>query len=181
MRVLGLSGSLRAGSHNTRLLRAAAMALPPAAELVIHEALRDIPPYDQDAERDAPAPVLALRDAVTHADAVLIATPEYNNSVPGQLKNALDWLSRPFETNPLRDKPVAVIGASTGLFGAVWAQADLRRILGVIGADVLDAELPVGGADRAFAPGGQLDDPGLADALSAMLLALRARTPSPVG
>ena len=82
---------------------------------------------------------------------MLFATPEYNHSVPGQLKNALDWLSRPLKDSPLRNKPVAVVGASTGLFGAVWAQAELRKVLGAIGARVVDRELPVGLADDAFA------------------------------
>ncbi len=178
MRVLGISGSLRDGSHNTRLLRAAAIAPPPGTRLKVYGSLRDVPPFDEDAERDglAPAAVAELRDAVAAADALLIATPEYNGSVPGQLKNALDWLSRPLESNPLRGKPVAVVGASTGLFGAVWAQADLRRVLGVIGADVLDAELPVGTADQAFTPGGRLADPDLDAAMAVLLSALRART-----
>ena len=91
---------------------------------------------------------------------VLFATPEYNHSIPGQLKNALDWLSRPLKTSPLRNKPVAVVGASTGLFGAVWAQAELRKVLGAIGARVVDRELPVGLADDAFTDDGRLADSG---------------------
>ena len=81
---------------------------------------------------------------------VLFATPEYNHSIPGALKNALDWLSRPLAESPLRGKPVAVVGASTGLFGAVWAQAELRKVLSAIGASVIDRELPVGLAGDAF-------------------------------
>ena len=159
MVIVGLSGSLRRDSHNTRLLRAAARKLPPGARLELWEGLADVPPFNEDVEAAAPAAVRRLRDAIVAADAVLIATPEYNASVPGQLKNALDWLSRPFDTNPLRRRPAAVIGASTGLFGAVWAQADLRRILERIGADVLDDELPIGQADSAFTLPGDLADP----------------------
>jgi chromate reductase, NAD(P)H dehydrogenase (quinone) len=84
-----------------------------------------------------------LRAAIAAADAVLIATPEYNASVPGQLKNAIDWVSRPVAAHPLRGKPILVVGASTGMFGAVWAQAELRRVLEHLGARVLDEELPV--------------------------------------
>src|ERR671918_756042 len=114
--VLGIAGSLRAGSHNANLLRA----------------------------------------AVAGADAVLFATPEYNSSVPGQLKNALDWLSRPIATNVLRNKPVAVVGASTGMFGAVWAQAELRKVLAAIGARVLECEVACRHAAASFDEHGRL-------------------------
>ena len=129
MRILGISGSLRRGSHNRRLLRAAGDALPPGADLVEWEGLRDLPPFDEDLESMPPAAVQDLLDAIEEADGILIATPEYNASLPGALKNALDWASRPFPDNVLRDKPSAVIGASTGLFGAVWAQAEVRKAL----------------------------------------------------
>ena len=124
MKVLGLSGSLRAGSHNSKLLRAAGDLLPPEAELVEFDGLKAIPPFDEDDEHARPDAVQALFDAIASADAVLVATPEYNHSIPGQLKNALDWLSRPLADSPLRNKPTAVVGTSTGLFGAVWAQAE---------------------------------------------------------
>lgn len=154
MLVLGLSGSLRADSHNTRLLRAAGELLPPEAKLVQFSDLKAIPPYDPDDDAgDRPASVLHLMEAVRAADAVLVATPEYNHSIPGQLKNALDWLSRPLAESPLREKPAAVIGASTGMFGAVWAQAEARKVLGAIGARVVDRELPVPSADEALAEG----------------------------
>ena len=170
MRVLGISGSLRRDSLNSALLRAAAERLPAGAELTEFEGLREIPPYDADLELGVtPLAVKRLREAIRGADAVLVATPEYNGSLPGQLKNALDWASRPYETNPLRDKPAAVIGASTGLFGAVWAQADGRRVLTAIGAQVLDADLPVGTAHEAFGAGGELADAGLREALRALL------------
>jgi len=144
MRVLGISGSLRRESHNSALLRAAAERLPAGAELVPFERLAEIPPYDEDAERDeVPESVRALREAIRDADAVLIATPEYNHSIPGQLKNALDWASRPAGQSALNGKPTATIGASTGMFGAVWAQAELRKVLGAMGGRVLEVELPV--------------------------------------
>jgi chromate reductase len=160
VRILGISGSLRRGSHNTGLLRAAADLLPPGVELEIFEGIRDLPPYDADLDSELAHPAVArLRQAIASADGVLIATPEYNGSIPGGLKNALDWASRPFPENSLRGKPVGVVGASTGLFGAVWAQAETRKVLGVIGADVIDHELPVGQADAAFADDGQLIEP----------------------
>jgi chromate reductase len=147
MRVLGISGSLRAGSLNSALLRAAAERLPAGAELVEYERLAEVPPYDEDVELEAtPTVVEELRQAVREADAVLIATPEYNHSIPGQLKNALDWVSRPAGKSALNGKPAAAIGASTGMFGAVWAQAELRKVLGALGGRVVQTELPVGHA-----------------------------------
>lgn len=176
MRILGLSGSLRRGSHNTALLRAAAMALPPGVELEVFDGLRDLPLYDEDMDvQPAPAPVARLRQAIGDADGLLIATPEYNGSIPGGLKNALDWASRPFPDNALRGKPVAVVGASTGLFGAVWAQAEVRKVLGIGGADVLDGEIPVGQANLAFKADGRLDDPDLRRALGELVATLAAR------
>jgi chromate reductase len=148
MKVLGISGSLRRDSHNTELLRAAATLLPSGVEFELYDGLRDIPPYDEDEDKSQVAAVLDLKERIAAADAVLFATPEYNHSIPGNLKNALDWVSRPLADTPLKGKPVAVIGASTGMFGAVWAQAELRKVLGAIGARVLDRELPVPMADE---------------------------------
>jgi chromate reductase len=154
MRVLAISGSLRRDSFNTALLRAAAELAPAGVEVVLYDGLREIPPYDQDDEATAtPAEVLGLRRAIEDADALLFATPEYNGSVPGVLKNAVDWASRPRATTVMQNKPAAVIGASTGMFGAVWAQQDLRRILGLTGNRVLDVELPVGRAQETFEDG----------------------------
>ena len=159
MRVLGVSGSLRRESHNRRLLRAAATLLPPEAELVPFEGLKAIPPFDEDDEA-APAPaVMRWRRSVAEADALLFATPEYNSSIPGQLKNAIDWASRPLATAALRNKPAAVIGASTGMFGAVWAQAELRKALASAGARVIDRELPIALADEAVDEQGMLVSP----------------------
>ncbi|CAA9541543.1 MAG: NADPH:quinone oxidoreductase [uncultured Thermoleophilia bacterium] len=152
VRILAISGSLRRNSYNTRLLRAAAPLAPPGTELTLWDELRDVPPFDEDDEHGVPhAAVSGLRAAVADADALLIATPEYNGSIPGQLKNALDWLSRPYRTNPARGKPAAVLGASTGRLGAVWGQADTRKVLGALGARVLDRELLLARAQHAFA------------------------------
>lgn len=117
-----------------------------------------------------------FRRALAQADAVLVATPEYNASVPGALKNALDWASRPLEANPLRKKPVAVIGASQGTFGAIWAQAELRKILSTIGACVGERELVVPRAQEAFTSQGHLHDPDLAVGLRAIVASLVERT-----
>ena len=144
MRVLGITGSLRRDSLNHALLREAAERLPAGAELVEFDRLGEIPPYDADVEAEGtPEPVEALRQAMRDADAVLIATPEYNHSIPGVLKNALDWASRPAGQSALSGKPAAVIGASTGMFGAVWAQAETRKVLGALGGRVVEGELPV--------------------------------------
>ncbi len=159
MRLLGISGSLRRDSYNTRLLRAAERLLPPGAALELWDRLREVPAYSEDDDRElAPEPVRALRAAIASADALLISTPEYNASLPGALKNALDWASRPFPLNSLRNKPVAVVGASTGCFGAVWAQAELRKVLGACGARALHREFLLGPAAGAFAPHGGLSD-----------------------
>ena len=165
MRVLGISGSLRRGSHNTHLLRVAAQVVPPPHELEIFDGLKDVPPYDEDDDAESvPAAAQRLRKAIAGADAILIATPEYNSSLPGQLKNAIDWASRPFPDNALRNKPVAVIGTSTGMFGAVWAQAEVRKVLGATGARVVDVELPIPRAEQAFA-GDRLADAELHESL----------------
>ncbi|HWW66601.1 MAG TPA: NAD(P)H-dependent oxidoreductase [Solirubrobacterales bacterium] len=155
MRVLGISGSLRRDSLNSALLRAAAERLPAGAELVAFERLRDVPPYDADVEAAEPTPeaVRELREAIRGADAVLVATPEYNHSIPGQLKNALDWASRPAGQSALAGKPAAAIGASTGMFGAVWAQAEIRKVLGAMGGRVVESELPVGHAQELLVDG----------------------------
>jgi chromate reductase len=158
MRVLGITGSLRSDSHNGRLLRAAAHLLPPDVELVEFDGLKAIPPFDEDDEAAPGAAVEHWREQLERADALLFATPEYNHSIPGALKNAVDWASRPSASAALRNKPAAVIGASTGMFGAVWAQAELRKSLAAAGARVIDRELPVPDAENAFAPGGTLDE-----------------------
>lgn len=154
MKILGVAGSLRPESHNKSLLRAAAGELPPDTELIEFDGLKAVEPFDESDEHEhgggmpgADAFIAALRDA----DGALFVTPEYNGSIPGVLKNAIDWASRPTPaTSALANKPVAVIGASTGSFGAVWAQTELRKTLGLAGARVTDAELAVPSAHEAF-------------------------------
>ena len=178
MRILAISGSLRRDSHNTALLRAAAELLPPGVDLEVYDALKQLPPFDEDDESVRPLAVQHLWDAVQRADAVLISTPEYNSSIPGQLKNALDWLSRPLIESPLRNKPAAVVGASTGMFGAVWAQADGRKVLKAIGARVLERELPVALVDEILADGVITDEEietALAEVIAELADAVSAR------
>ena len=164
MRVLGISGSLRRDSHNSALLRTAAELMPPSVELEVFDGLKLVEPYDQDDDAGTgPAGARALREAIESADAILIATPEYNSSIPGVLKNALDWASRPKGENALWGKPAAVVGTSTGMFGAVWAQAETRKVLGASGARVIETDLPVGHADEAFTDDGRLADLALHD------------------
>ena len=151
MRILGIAGSLRRDSHNARLLRHVAGRAPEGVEIEIWDGLKSIPPYDEDDDvNPAPDPVAELREAIAEADGLLIATPEYNSSIPGVLKNAIDWASRPRATTPLQNKPAAVIGATTGRFGAVWAQAETRKVLASAGARVVDLDLPLARAHEAF-------------------------------
>jgi chromate reductase len=178
MRVLGISGSLRTGSYNGAALEAAARLLPAGVVLERWTGLAELPAYSEDLDAaGTDLSVRRLRSRIRRADGVLIATPEYNGSPPGALKNALDWASRPFPDNALRGKPVAVIGASTGIFGAVWAQAELRKVLRTIGAGVVDAELAIGQAHAVF-DNGLLDpelEAGLAEVIKALERAIKSR------
>ena len=164
MKVLGISGSLRSDSYNAALLRNAPV------ELELWDGLKSIPPYDEDDDVEpAPPAVARMRATVAGADAILFATPEYNGSVPGQLKNAIDWLSRPRATSVLRNKPVAVVGASTGMFGGVWAQAELRKVLATAGARVIEDGVAVGRAHEQFDVDGALTDDELRAQLGVVL------------
>jgi chromate reductase len=178
-RILGISGSLRRDSHNTNLLRAAAEAAGPDVELELYDGLKQIPPYDEDDDvQPRPVSVASLASAIEAADAVLFSTPEYNTSIPGQLKNAIDWISRPIARNVLRNKPVAVVGASTGAFGAVWAQAELRKVLAALGARVLDVEVPVPHAHTRFEDGLLIDEEirlGVLEAVESLAAEARVR------
>ena len=177
MQLLGISGSLRDASYNTKLLRVAGRLLPDDVEFVVWDGLKAVPPYDEDDDRDpAPEGAQRFRDAIAGADALLFATPEYNSSVPGQLKNAIDWASRPLATNVLRNKPVAVIGASAGMFGAVWAQADLRKVLAATGARVVEGEVAVGHAHTRFDEEGNLTDDNLVQQIDEVVQTLVAET-----
>jgi chromate reductase len=174
MKVLAISGSLRKDSHNTRLLRALREEAPEGVEVTIWEGLKEIPPYDADDDGvPGPPQVDAFRRLVRDADGVIFATPEYNSSVPGALKNALDWGSRPLATNAFRNKPVAVIASSAGAFGGVWAAAELRKVLAAMGARVADVELAVGHSSEKFDDDGNLVDDdvrqGLQDAITTLV------------
>jgi chromate reductase len=165
--VLGISGSLRSGSRNRRLLEIAAEMAPAGVHVELWDGLKQVPPFDEDDEHDPVLAVRRLRAALAAADGVLIATPEYNGSLPGQLKNALDWASRPYDSNVLRGKPVAIVGASPGRGGAADAVADARRVLATIGAHALDREVAVGGVHDHFDDEDRLIDIELGDALAA--------------
>ena len=143
MKILAVSGSLRSDSYNTQLLREAAKLAPAGVEIELWDGLGELPIYDQDLEDDVPESVRRLRRDWAAADAILFATPEYNGSVPGGLKNAIDWASRPKGEAAILNATVGVIGASQGQFGALWAQQELRRILGIAGARVVGEPVPV--------------------------------------
>lgn len=173
MRILGISGSLRAGSFNTAVIAAAAERAPDGVEVVLFDGLKAVPPYDADDDHESPPTgVAALRDAIADADAVLISTPEYNASIPGVLKNAIDWASRPFPDNALKGKPVAVTGATTGSFGAVWAQAELRKVLGTTGARALEETVAIPRAQERIDPTGRLTGDDVLQKLDAVVAGL---------
>jgi chromate reductase len=183
--ILGVAGSLRRGSYNRALLRAAQELLPEGMTLELFD-LRDIPPYDMDVEQQGlPTPVVAWKEAIRRADALLIATPEHNWSVPGVLKNAIDWASRPPGDNVFQGKPVAIMGASTGLYGTVRAQLHLRQVLASVDAYVLNRpQVLVARAQDKFDAEGQLIDEPTRALVRNLLTALRdwtlrLRKPSP--
>jgi chromate reductase, NAD(P)H dehydrogenase (quinone) len=179
MRILAISGSLRSASYNTALLQAAADLAPEDVSVDLYESIDQLPPFNEDDEGDAVSPgVAALREAIASADAVLFSTPEYNGTMPGHVKQAVDWASRPHgPESALWGKPVAAIGASVTDYGALWAQDHLRRSLGLAGARVLDIELPVSKAHERFDADGVLVDLELRDRLGEIVgtLADRAR------
>ena len=168
-KIAGIAGSLRRGSFNRMLLQAAGQVLPPDAEFTSFDRLDRVPPFNEDWEADpAPLAVVQLRQLIADADGLLIATPEYNGSIPGQLKNALDWASRPQGAAVLLGKPAAVISASPGAGGAAGAAADLRKVLAVGGASVIAPTLAVPRAFAQFTSEGQLADPELGAQLRAV-------------
>lgn len=173
LRILGLNGSLREASLNGRLLTAAARRLPTSATFETVSLVGELPLFDQDLEAGAlPAAVLRFQEAVRTADALIIASPEYNGSLTGVLKNALDWASRPGGNAALAGVPVAVVGASPSRFGAAWAQADTRRVVDRIGGKVVPLDLAVAEAGQAFDADGDLRDPDLRLRLNAIVEAL---------
>ena len=182
MRILALVGSLRSGSFNVALARAAAELAPAGVEVELFDGLELVPPYHQDVDepgREPPPAVQDLRAKIESADALLVVTPEYNGSIPGVLKNAIDWASARHRGSSFRNKTVAIAGASTGAFGAIWAQQDLRRVLGIAGARVIEGEVPVAHAHDVFDESGRLLDPLLAERLRKHVAAL-VRESAPV-
>jgi len=175
--VLAISGSLRAESYNTGLARAAARLAPEGVVVELYDGLGTLPLYDQDldeGEGETPASVLELRGRIEAADAILIVTPEYNGSIPGVLKNAIDWASARHRGSSLRNKTVAIAGVTTGQYGAIWAQQDLRKVLGISGARVIAGDLPVSRANHVFDESGSLADPFVAERLREHVVALVA-------
>ena len=159
MRILAVSGSLRVDSYNTALARAAAELVPEGTEVELYDGLGLLPLYDQDLDQpgsDPPEPVRDLRARIEAADALLVVTPEYNGSLPGVLKNAIDWASARHRGSSFAGKTVAIAGATTGQYGAIWAQQDLRRVLGITGARVVLDEFPLSRAQDAFDEHGRL-------------------------
>jgi chromate reductase len=157
MRILAISGSLRIGSLNTALARTAQDLAPAGVEIELFEGLESIPAFNEDRESVLPEPVQEMNRQIREADAVLVATPEYNGGAPGALKNAIDWASRPHGAGSIVAKPAAVIGASTTAYGAKWAQEQIRRALTLSGAMVIDAELAVERADQKILAGEVVD------------------------
>jgi chromate reductase len=180
IRVLAIPGSLRRASHNRALLRAAAQLAPAGVEIELYDGLAEVPHFNEDDEGPAtPAAVLDLRARIGAADALLVATPEYNHSVPGALKDAIDWASRPYGVSALVGRPAAVMGASPSPFGATWAQAELRKVLAASGALVLDRELAIGRIGERFDADGALVDDDARERLRDHLEALTALVRDP--
>jgi chromate reductase len=178
IQVLGISGSLRRGSFNSAALRTARELAPAGMEVEIYEGLRDIPPYDDDVRQGQgyPAPVEDFRARIKAADALLIATPEYNYSVPGVLKNAIDWASRPPE-QPFDGKPIAIMGASPGAVGTARAQYHLRQVFVFLNGHVLNRpEVMIGQAQSRFDAEGRLVDEKTRGFVGAQLAALKEWT-----
>jgi NAD(P)H-dependent FMN reductase len=139
VKILALVGSLRAASINRQLAELAAETAPDGVAVTVFEGLGHLPFYNEDIDNEsAPASVVALREAAGKADAALVVTPEYNGSIPGVLKNAIDWLSRPFGNGALKGKPAAVIGGSFGQYGGVWAHDETRKSFGIAGPRVVE-------------------------------------------
>ncbi len=172
MKITAFAGSLRRGSYNRALLRAAVELAPEEIEIT-HQVLDDVPLYNADVEAaGVPEPVETLRRAVEAADGVLIASPEYNSGIPGVLKNAVDWLSRPPRPQAFDGKPVAIVGATPGRFGTRAAQYQLRQVLTPLNALMMaQPQLLVFGAAGKFDDDGRLTDEGTAERLERVLAA----------
>lgn len=181
-RILALVGSLRAGSYNRRLAEAAVEHAPGGIDVEIFDGLAEVPFYNEDLDRPehVPDPALVLRNGIQRADALLLATPEYNGSIPAALKNAIDWASRPFGNGVIVEKPVAVVGTSHGRYGGVWAHEDTRKTAGIAGARVLDnIALSIPHAAERFAIIHPADDYEVSAAIPEILAKLAAATEVP--
>ncbi|MET7275349.1 MULTISPECIES: NADPH-dependent FMN reductase [Streptomyces] len=175
VRILALVGSLRAGSHNRQLAEAAVKFAPEGAEVEIFEGLAEVPFYNEDidVEGSVPAAAVKLREAAQAADAFLFFSPEYNGTMPAVLKNAIDWLSRPFGAGAFNGKPVAVIGTAFGQYGGVWAQDDTRKSVGIAGGKVIeDIKLSIPGSVTRFAETHPADDAEVAAQLTEVVARL---------
>ncbi|MEU6063858.1 MULTISPECIES: NADPH-dependent FMN reductase [Streptomyces] len=169
VRILALVGSLRAGSTNRQLAEAAVKHAPEGAEIALFEGLADIPFYNEDIDVEGRVPEAAvrLREAAQAADAFLLFSPEYNGTIPAVLKNAIDWLSRPYGAGAFGGKPVAVVGTAFGQYGGVWAQDEARKAVGIAGGKVLeDVKLSIPGSLTRFAETHPADDAEVAAALT---------------
>lgn len=172
IRILGIVGSLRRDSYNLLALRAAQQMVPHGAVLELID-LRGIPVFNQDKEKTPPAPVLELKRRVQAADGILFATPEYNYSIPGGLKNAIDWVSRPYGESAWRGKPTAVMGASIGGGGTSHAQVHLRQVLFGLNMQVVtEVEVMIGNATQRFDEDGRLIDEPTRQSIARLLEAL---------
>ncbi|MCF3101645.1 NAD(P)H-dependent oxidoreductase [Streptomyces roseoverticillatus] len=172
VRILALVGSLRAGSHNRQLAEAAVKIAPAGTDVQLYEGLAGIPFYNEDidVEGTVPAAAAELREAVARADALLLVAPEYNGTMPAVLKNAIDWLSRPFGAGAMAGKPVAVVGTAYGQYGGVWAQDEARKAAGIAGGAVLeDVKLSIPGSVTRFADLHPVEDAEVTTALTAVI------------
>ncbi|PKK16371.1 MULTISPECIES: NADPH-dependent FMN reductase [Thermomonospora] len=170
VRVLALVGSLRAGSHNRRIAEAAARLAPENVRVDLYGGLGELPFYNEDIDTETaqPEPAARLRAAVREADALLLVSPEYNGSIPAVLKNAIDWLSRPYGAGAIAGKPVAVVGTALGRYGGVWAHEEIRKAVRIAGGTVLeDVKLAVPDSLGRFGDLDPADDPEVAEGLSA--------------
>ncbi|MGW6443072.1 NAD(P)H-dependent oxidoreductase [Lentzea sp. NPDC055074] len=183
VRILTLVGSLRSGSHNRRLAEAAVQIAPEHVEIGVFEDLGAVPFYNEDidVEGAVPAEAAKLRQAVAEADALLLVSPEHNGTIPAVLKNAIDWLSRPYGAGALTGKPVAVVGTAFGQYGGVWAQDEARKAVKIAGGvPAEDLTLSIPASVVRFAELHPVDDPEVTEKLAAVIEGLAARTTAAV-
>jgi len=172
VRILGIAGSLRRESYNRAALRAAIELVPEGASIETFE-LDGIPGFNQDEEQNPPAKVTELKKRIREADAILIVTPEYNYSIPGVLKNAIDWASRPYGDNAWNGKPAAIMGASVGTIGTARAQYHLRQMMVFLNMfPVNQPEVMIGNAAKRFDAQGKLTDDATKDFIRQLLQSL---------